>query len=316
MGKLVVRRDNTCLNCGAEVPEIYCSHCGQENVEVHKSFIHLFSHFIEDLTHYDSGFWKTIKYLLFRPARLTKLYLTGRRKSFVPPVKLYIFINFAAFFLLSSLPVSVDEKEPLSPQKEEHTNQYELDSGNRVTLGDYKSVKELDSVQHALPENDKLNVWEYRLEHRMAEINERMTPEQFTEHFGESFLHNLPKVLFLYLPIFAFTLWLFHGKKKWWYFDHAIFTLHYFSFLLLTFSFFIIAVCFANLISDDSGFVGVLIFGLLAWWFLYFFRSHRNMYGEKWRISTLKGLVLFIINVFLISIILVATIVYTAANLK
>ena len=49
----------------------------------------------------------------------------------------------------------------------------------------------------------------------------------------ESFIHTLPKVLFIYMPIFALLLWLFHDKKKWYYFDSGVFTLHYFSFLLL-----------------------------------------------------------------------------------
>ncbi|MUH01775.1 DUF3667 domain-containing protein [Scytonema sp. UIC 10036] len=30
---------------------------------------------MEDFTHYDGQFWKTIKYLLFRPGKLTKEYL-------------------------------------------------------------------------------------------------------------------------------------------------------------------------------------------------------------------------------------------------
>ena len=58
---------------------------------------------------------------------------------------------------------------------------------------------------------------------------------EIIEKFISSFTHNLPKVLFVFMPIFAFFLWLFHNKKRWYYFDHGIFTLHYFSFLLLIF---------------------------------------------------------------------------------
>jgi hypothetical protein len=35
------------------------------------------------------------------------------------------------------------------------------------------------------------------------------------------------------MPIFF--LWLFHNKKRWYYFDHGIFTLHYFSFCYYSF---------------------------------------------------------------------------------
>jgi hypothetical protein len=45
--------------------------------------------------------------------------------------------------------------------------------------------------------------------------------------------HFITSKSIIYLSsYFAFSLD-FHNKKKWWYFDHGIFTLHYFSFLLL-----------------------------------------------------------------------------------
>ncbi|WP_313029343.1 hypothetical protein [Soonwooa sp.] len=71
--------------------------------------------------------------------------------------------------------------------------------------------------------------------HKYFELKEQGVKkgEIYTKILQTSF-HNLPKALFIYLPIFAFFLWIFHNKKKWWYFDHDIFTLHYFSFLLRT----------------------------------------------------------------------------------
>ncbi|MGM5630438.1 DUF3667 domain-containing protein [Apibacter raozihei] len=65
---------------------------------------YLFKHFAEDLVHYDSKFWQTIKYLLFYPGKLTNDYLSGKRKSQVAPVKLYIFISFLTFFVTAILP--------------------------------------------------------------------------------------------------------------------------------------------------------------------------------------------------------------------
>src|SRR5690606_24926283 len=62
-------------------------------------FHYLFTHFIEDLVHYDGSFWKTVKNLLFKPGVLTKEYLGGKRKKYVAPVKLYIFVSFFVFFV-------------------------------------------------------------------------------------------------------------------------------------------------------------------------------------------------------------------------
>src|SRR5690606_28206355 len=93
--------------------------------ETRQSFGHLVAHFAEDFTHYDSGFWKTIKHLLFRPARLTKEYLMGKRQEYVPPVKLYIFISFITFLLPALLPDFNKSKENDSAFIEIKTNERE-----------------------------------------------------------------------------------------------------------------------------------------------------------------------------------------------
>lgn len=110
MSKHHLRHDKICANCGHLVEQRFCSACGQENTETRQSFGHLIHHFFEDLTHYDGAFWRTMKYLLLRPAYLTKQYLAGKRSSFVPPVRLYIFISFVTFLLPHLLPEGHSEK--------------------------------------------------------------------------------------------------------------------------------------------------------------------------------------------------------------
>lgn len=107
--KSPLREDKTCLNCNHVVAGRFCPNCGQENTESRKTFHHLFIHFFEDLTHYENAFWKTIKNLLLRPASLTKEYLSGKRLSYLAPVRLYIFISFVTFFLISLLPSDIEE---------------------------------------------------------------------------------------------------------------------------------------------------------------------------------------------------------------
>jgi len=316
MSKEYLRYDKTCLNCNHVVEKKFCPNCGQENTETKKTFHYLFTHFIEDLLHYDGAFWKTIKTLLFRPGQLTITYLLGKRKTFVPPVKLYIFINFVAFFLLSTLPSgSQDEIIQITNQKSHATNSNQAD--NVVTIGEYSSIKEMDSIQKTLPESKKLNGIDESFERKFAAINEKYTPKEFKEKLVESLQHILPKVLFLYMPIFALTLWLFHGKKRWYYFDHGIFTLHYFSFLLLTFSGRLIISRIASYMNESIELVVMLVsnFIMIVWWFFYFFHSHRKFYGESKLISRSKGFGLFIINMTLIVIFIVGTVLYSTLNL-
>jgi Protein of unknown function (DUF3667) len=120
-----LRQDKHCLNCGTEVPERYCTHCGQENAIPHESFGHLVKHFVGDVLHYDSQFLTTLKYLLFRPGRLTKEYMAGKRVSYVNPVKLYIFISFVFFLVFATVMhkehKSEDEEHEEKKGKKERT---------------------------------------------------------------------------------------------------------------------------------------------------------------------------------------------------
>lgn len=329
-GKL--REDKTCLNCGTLVENRFCPQCGQENTETRKSFHYLFTHVVEDLVHYDSGFWKTIKYLLFYPARLTKEYLSGKRKSFVEPVKLYIFISFITFFITGILipvkslnfnndeTITSTEKIKKNPNQTNDTLTEHLKTNKNKEYGwiaGYKSVRELDSVQNTNPKN-KLSPEQYWITKKMVSVAEHNTIQEAFKKALELFIRNLPKVLFLYMPLFAFWLWLIHGKKHWYYFDHGIFTLHYFSFLLLFTSMFIVIEWLLN----KSDWMVVSFFQILfltiyfIWPVIYFYRAHKILYSETKFISFLKSSGLFIINIIAILILLLGYSLYTFISIE
>ena len=93
------RKEKNCLNCNAEVAGKYCQVCGQENIEPKESVWVLATHFLHDMTHFDGKFFSTLKYLLFKPAFLSKEYLKGRRTSYLHPIRMYVFTSFI-FFLI------------------------------------------------------------------------------------------------------------------------------------------------------------------------------------------------------------------------
>lgn len=315
-----LRKDMTCLNCNHVVEKRFCPNCGQENTHTKESFHYLFTHTIEDIVHYDSGFWKIIKYLLFYPAKLTIEYLSGKRKTYVAPVKLYIFISFITFFLLSVLPVFKSDKEIL---KVTDSNNAPLEKDVKLSevpiFGDYKNIYTLDSIQKTLPKDKKATGLNYWLKHKIAKINEENTILEFKEKFKKSLFQNIPKALFLYMPIFAFVLWLFHGKKRWYYFEHGIYTIHYFSMLLLSFTIFIILSWLFSFLGKNSfteTFLVITLFTMILWWIFYFFRSHSRFYREQKWVSRLKGVCIFSINLFFLLITLLFLITYSALNVN
>ncbi|WP_333601232.1 DUF3667 domain-containing protein [Flavobacterium sp.] len=351
MSKSPLRQDKTCLNCRYVVDNRFCPNCGQENTDTRKTFHHLFIHFFEDLTHYENAFWKTIKNLFFKPASLTKEYLSGKRLSYLAPVRLYIFISFITFFLTAIFPTNKDElvktdqtttvpvkdkngvtkdsviskkamkfseilKADEKAKKEKHLTNAQLNE-NFINFG-YKNLKELDSLQKYGPAEDRLNDFEYMITKKTLLVKAKNTKEEMMEKFLEEARHNFPKALFIYMPLFAFVLWLFHGKKRWFYFDHGIFTLHYFSFLLLSalliFFFRKIMNCFVeNTFTQCITYLGV---GVGYFWMLYyFFPAHHRFYGETRAISFLKSLAMFVINSILMGILLLVFIIYTFINI-
>lgn len=347
MSRSPLRKDKTCLNCSYVVENRFCPNCGQENTDTRKTFHHLFVHFFEDLTHYENAFWKTIKNLLIKPAALTKEYLSGKRLSYLAPVRLYIFISFVTFFLLSVFPNKADDIvtagqtsiefvedengkviDTLFHQKKIKTSELIEQSWQRdkklsnaqqnkgfMNFG-YDTVEELDSVQKHSP--DKFSDFEYNLLRKTLVVKNKYNKKELWEKFGEAAWRNFPKALFFYMPLFALVLWLFHGKRRWYYFDHGIFTLHYFSFLLLMtlliFFFNKIMNCFVDnaatdLITNIGNGAGYI------WFFYYFFPAHHRFYGESRVISSIKTVFMFFINMILMGIVLLFFTIYTFINL-
>jgi len=351
MSRSPLRKDKTCLNCRHVVENRFCPNCGQENTDTRKTFYHLFVHFFEDLTHYENAFWKTIKNLFLRPGSLTKEYLSGKRLSYLAPVRLYIFISFVTFFVLSLFPNKEDEivnmnqtqtvrvkdkngkerdsviaskkitvsqlleDQDKAIQKEKATNA--LQNDGFMNFG-YSSVKELDSLQKYGKEDDKLNGFECNIVKKSLIVKAKYSRKELWDKFAEEAMHNFPKALFIYMPLFALVLWIFHGKKRWYYFDHGIFTLHYFSFLLLSTLLIFFFKKLMNCFGDDSLVTMIKSAGTMItyiWAFYYFFPAHHRFYGETRVISFLKSMAMLIINMILMTIVLVAFILYTFINI-
>ncbi|MGL2963698.1 DUF3667 domain-containing protein [Flavobacterium sp. RSB2_4_14] len=353
MSKSSLRKDKTCLNCRYVVENRFCPNCGQENTDTRKTFYHLFVHFFEDLTHYENAFWKTIKNLLLKPAALTKEYLSGKRLSYLAPIRLYIFISFVTFFIIAVFPnetnsdfininnntknnlgiktnitvekaklkklvdakvisqETADELLKTAIKLEEEAIIKEEKDSSFIDFG-YKTFEELEEHKN------EMGPLQYALNKKTIPIYQKYTYTQIKEKFVESVIRNFPKILIIYMPLFAFVLWLFHGKKRWYYFDHGIFTLHYFSFLLLIYlllflfnkiidSFVVNTV--TNTISSVVNFIGYL------WMIYYFFPAHRRFYEESRFVSIIKTSSMFFINLVLISIIMIFYIVYSFINI-
>jgi hypothetical protein len=326
MSKKHLREDKTCLNCGNHVEERFCGKCGQENTETRQTFGHLVRHFLEDITHYEGSFWRTLKYLLFRPGYLAMAFLAGKRVSYLPPVRLYIFVSFVAFSISYLLPEGDgDYKYPVvmpeTIKREKNFSGMGMGNGRMFyVVSDFHSVAQYDSVQNTMPAALRETGFFRWASIKQIELG-KVDPDVLEKKFEDSFAHNFPKALFVYMPLFAFVLWLFHNRKKWMYFDHAIFTLYYFSCLLISFTVINIIVSIFGTpaffdYKTNANFLYLISFLVfLSYIIVYFYKANRKMYQERWIVAFFKATLMLAINMTLFVALMTGLAFLTVFNL-
>jgi hypothetical protein len=307
-----LREDKICLNCGSIVEERYCTHCGQENLEPKELASHLFRHFFEDITHYDSKVFTTIKDLLFKPGFLTKEYLAGKRVRYLHPIRMYVFISFLYFLAFLSfnhsgekIETALSNQGSLKTKKQIAANLHGMQetksndtladkikdtvinqiltangldtirsSYQFVVVGDieYEDLKTYDSIQHTLPEIKREKSLKSWFYSRSKETVDRYG-EGTVERVSERTKHVIPKLMFFLLPMFALLLKLFYNRKKYLYVDHAIFSLHFHTaYFLLLFVIDLLKKAFPSFHLNDV----TLILG-----FTYLVFALRNVYQQS-----------------------------------
>lgn len=365
MSESPLRKDKTCLNCRYVVENRFCPNCGQENTDTRKTFVQLFVHFFEDLTHYENSFWKTIRNLIFKPSSLTKEYLSGKRMSYLAPIRLYIFISFVTFFLISIIPdspgdelvkvnenqanpmeqVIITDKDSINHEKENLekkelisnmeknglinkrfsdslqktvTEKEQIKDGSDYMNFGYKSVEHLDSIQKFGKPDEKLGSVGYWINKKILLVKKGKTQKEVFEKLFESVVRNIPKALFIYMPLFAFILWLFQSKKRWYYFDHGIFTLHYFSFLLLASLILELFNFFFSLLGDNTFInliIGIVDAVIIVYMLYYFFPAHHRFYEQSRLKTVFKGIFIFFINLIILTFISIGLFFFSFINI-
>ena len=87
-----------CENCNSELADLYCSECGQKNIESF-TFTELVKDFFDNIFSLDSRLFQTFKFLIIRPGFLTNEYWSGKRITYLPPFRIYLLTSIL-FFLI------------------------------------------------------------------------------------------------------------------------------------------------------------------------------------------------------------------------
>jgi hypothetical protein len=161
-----------------------------------------------------------------------------------------------------------------------------------------------------------MSALKYWLHKKVLLAKKGKTKEEAFERFKETFSQYTQSIVYLYAIVCLYSL-AFQNKRKWYYFDHGIFTLHYFSFLLLA----SLILELFNLIFDNfdnfimNGIQYIFNTVLIIYILYYFFPAHHRFYNEKRIVTIVKGVVMFFINMLILSLILVGIAFYSFINI-
>ena len=91
----------SCANCSSPLSGVYCSQCGQRDLDLERPFRKIAGEFLEETFDIDGPVFRTLGALLLRPGVLTRDYLDGHRKRYTSPVRLYLVIS-VLFFVVTA----------------------------------------------------------------------------------------------------------------------------------------------------------------------------------------------------------------------
>lgn len=275
-GEVAAIAAQTCENCGAPVQWKFCGVCGQRLEPPVHSLWHFTALATEDLTHADSRLWRTLGALLFRPGFLTREFLIGHRARYLPPLRLYLVLS-VVFFLFAS-----------ASQRQLQVVRFDPSDLPKATVTPVPGTKDSPLAAPASGESAEQRVnrvckdVEYSGPYR-----ERVRPfldrscRQIVADNGravfESFLHNLPRAMFLFLPLLAGTMMLMYWRPRHYYVEHLLLFVHNHAFFFLIF---VLAAALDTLLPSAAGTTRAVVFWYIVW---YMFRSMRVVYGQgRW----------------------------------
>lgn len=272
--------DTLCANCGATVTGHFCANCGQKNEHAVHSLWHFLSEATEDLTHADSRLWSTLGALLFKPGFLTIEFLAGRRVRYLPPIRLYLVMSVLFFLFLAISP----HRTPTPAERAEIARKTpqgrELVVVGDPTLGSLEQRRQHARVTCARMDarlNVKLGSGVTSRTFKAVMHKGCLSLVEDNGHaLGEAFMHNLPRALFVTLPIMAALMKLLYRRPRRYYVEHLLFLLHNYSFVFLWFAIFILLgwIIPTDAVMDPLSVI-LPLYGLY-----YMFRGMRRVYPE------------------------------------
>jgi hypothetical protein len=279
------RSFSSCPNCGYNflIGDNFCSKCGQENHDFNLPVKHLAGELLESTIHFDSKSFQTVKALLIKPGFLTTQFNSGKRKSYVPPIRLYIFVSFIFFLILN-----FTWQEYKNPDDKAQKNKFKLSfQFFNINSMELQGLTEAGAESLTVVRNieqTRFNLYTVKQLHRIMNGG--------AEAFYHLLIKNASYSMFILMPVFALLLYTLYRKQKRLYIESLVHSLHLHTFGFLVLAAFLIVSKFHSSIIVPIGLISILIF--------YFYKSQRKVFNQSHLKTILKTI--GIIFLYLISI--------------
>lgn len=256
-----------CPHCQARMKGKFCHKCGEKKFKpADLSTRKLLSEFWMRVTHIDNRLWKTLQLLFLRPGDLTQAYCNGVRKAYLKPIQLFFIANVLYFLSLLFFQNDV----------------FYFPLENFIKYRPF-GIDYAGWVKH----ETLLRGW---------------TDEAFREAFNAQIKTQGKAWVILNVPMLALIIGLLYlNQRQRFPVEHLVFSLHFYTFVLLYICLLGLAGIGLYTIGAATGLMGRLgwIVEILALFiFLYLAVALRRYYREDWGLTLLRMIPLYLGVIF------------------
>lgn len=301
-----------CPNCSTHIVGKFCQGCGQPahlHVPSAREFLHEF------IAHYvalEGKLWKSVALLLFRPGRLTRDYIEGKRVRYVEPLRLYLSFSIIFFAIFKLGGVSFGDGVP-DTAREQHAEaraeQKTTAPPGKIAAPAARTASDAHEGQRKKTLHDKLVEFdgdEHKLQKAAASVHPllgkkvghftELSDDERTAALKRALSSYSPYAIFALMPVFAALLKLLYLGSGRRYGEHLLFALHTnaFAFLML-----------GLLLILPNG-IPLLGTALMVWLVFYLPTAMRKVYGGSRTLTALRWIVLATLHLICIGLAIVA----------
>lgn len=240
----------------------------------------------------DGRAYRTLFYLMTKPAHLSREYFSGRRMRYTPPLRMFIVIS-VSFFLLVSFYTSIQSLEGAisqqtngaNPEAQPSVPTEEQELGDSEGLEDIREFVELISLPFL---DEQTNASLRAVMRTQAEANFTALMDDPTE-FARGYLEYITFFMLIMMPLLALLQKILYFRTGHYYSEHLVLTLHNHSFLIIM----LFVTSVTGMVEESEVPVLSTVFGFLGsalflWMWVYLYLSLKNYFEQGYGITLLK----------------------------